>query len=65
MLIVHLLIKYNEQIQSPLDVFIKLFGEDWDQYAVSIFAKVPIEDARDSPSLLSRTEYDDLKENTG
>ena len=48
----HLLVRYHEEIQTPLDVFVKVFEEDWSQYAVTVFKMIEIEDARKDPAVL-------------
>lgn len=59
-LMVHLLIRWRDLIQSPLDLFFKFFETNWWDHAVTIFGLSDIDETRSYPILLEKV--DDLVE---
>lgn len=56
-LVVHLLIHYEHEIETPLDVFFKFFEIDLEDTVVTIFNICKLEDAQTHPELLSLEDY--------
>lgn len=55
-LMVHLLIRWRDLIQSPLDLFFKFFETNWWDNAVTIFGLSDIDEARSYPVLLEKVD---------